>query len=337
MGFPVAWPNGDIFGTMCVLDSKPNGYSEQYRKLLFQCREVLQADLKSLQASNELELKVRERTEELRRNQAYLIEAQKLSCTGSFGWKVSSGKIFWSAESYRIFGYDSAVSPSIDMILHRVHPEDIALVKSTIDRASSDGKDFDLEYRLLMPDGSVRNIHFVARGVRDETEQLEFNGALLDVTAAKRAEEELYRARAELAHVTRVTALGELTASIAHEIKQPLAAIVLNGDASLRWLSHTPPNVEEARAALSSIVRDGLRTADVITNIRAIFRKGDEARAALNVNELVREILGLTQGEIQDGRVAVRTELADGLPGVLGNRVQLQLVFRNLITMPSKP
>jgi len=142
----------------------------------------------------------------------------------------------------------------------------------------------------------------------------------------------LHKARAELAHVTRVTALGELTASIAHEIKQPLAAIVLNGDASLRWLSHTPPNVEEARAALSSIVRDGLRTADVITNIRAIFRKGDEARAALNVNELVREILGLTQGEIQDGRVVVRTELADGLPGVLGNRVQLQLVLRNLIT-----
>ncbi len=332
MGFPVAWPNGDIFGTICVLDSKPNGYSEQFRKLLFQCREVLQADLKSLQASNELELKVRERTEELRRNEAYLIEAQKLSRTGSFGWKVSSGKIFWSAESYRIFGYDKAVSPSIDMVLNRVHPEDLALVKSTIDRASSDGRDFDLEYRLLMPDGSVRNIHIVARAVRDEAGQLEFNGALLDVTAAKRAEEELHKARAELAHVTRVTTLGELTASIAHEINQPLAAIVVNGNASLRWLSHAPPNVEEARLALSSIVREGLRTADVITNIRAIFHKDDEARAALNVNELVREILGLTQGEIQNGRVAVRTELADGLPGVLGNRVQLQLVFRNLIT-----
>jgi len=332
MGFPVAWPNGDIFGTICVLDSKPNGYSEQFRKLLFQCREVLQADLKSLQASNELEIKVRERTEELRRNEAYLIEAQKLSRTGSFGWKVSSGKIFWSAESYRIFGYDQAVSPSIDMVLHRVHPEDLALVKSTIDRASSDGRDFDLEYRLLMPDGSVRNIHIVARAVRDEAGQLEFNGALLDVTAAKRAEEELHKARAELAHVTRVTTLGELTASIAHEINQPLAAIVVSGNASLRWLSHAPPNVEEARLALSSIVREGLRTADVITNIRAIFHKGDEARAALNVNELVREILGLTQGEVQNGRVAVRTELADGLPGVLGNRVQLQLVFRNLIT-----
>ena len=264
--------------------------------MLFQCREVLQADLKSLQASNELELKVRERTEELRRNEAYLIEAQKLSRTGSFNWKISSGKIFWSAESYRIFGYDKAVSPSIDMVLHRVHPEDLALVKSTIDRASSDGRDFDLEYRLLMPDGSVRNIHIVARAVRDEAGQLEFNGALLDVTAAKRAEEELHKARAELAHVTRVTTLGELTASIAHEINQPLAAIVANSNASLRWLSHAPPNVEEARLALSSIVREGHRTADVITNIRAIFHKGDEARAALNVNELVREILGTHPG-----------------------------------------
>ena len=180
--------------------------------------------------------------------------------------------------------------------------------------------------------GQSEHIHIVAHAVRDQAGQLEFNGALMDVTAAKRAEEELHKAQTELAHATRVTTLGELTASIAHEINQPLAAIVANGNASLRWLSHAPPNVEEARLALSSIVREGLRTADVITNIRAIFHKGDEARAALNVNELVREILGLTQGEIQNGRVAVRTELANGLPGVLGNRVQLQLVFRNLIT-----
>ena len=151
-----------------------------------------------------------------------------------------------------------------------------------------------------MPDGSVR-IHVVARAVRDEAGQLEFNGALLDVTAAKRAEEELHKARAELAHVTRVTTLGTLTASIAHEINQPLAAIVANGNASLRWLSHEPPNVEEARLSLSSIVWDGLRTADVITNIRAIFHKGDEARAALNVNELVREILGLPRERFRTG------------------------------------
>ena len=130
MGFPVAWPNGDIFGTICVLDSKRNEYSELYRKLLFQCREVLQADLKSLQASNELELKVLERTAELRRSEVYLTEAQRLSRTGSFGWNVSSGEIFWSEECSRIYGYDKALSVTVDMILQRIHPEDLALVQS---------------------------------------------------------------------------------------------------------------------------------------------------------------------------------------------------------------
>ena len=175
-------------------------------------------------------------------------------------------------------------------------------------------------------------------GRRDEIGRLAaaFNNMVLELAAARQrqtAEHARTAAmQAELGRVARLTTMGRMTASIAHEINQPLAAIVANSNASLRWLSHAPPNVEEARLALSRIVRDGHRAADVITNIRAIFHKGDEARASLDVNELVREILGLTQGEIQNTRVAVRTELADELPGVLGNRVQLQLVFRNLIT-----
>ena len=104
MGFPVAWPNGDIFGTICVLDSKRNEYGELYRKFLIQCRDVLQADLTSLQATKELELKVLERTAELRRSEVYLTEAQRLSRTGSFGWSVSRGEIFWAEECFRIYG-----------------------------------------------------------------------------------------------------------------------------------------------------------------------------------------------------------------------------------------
>jgi C4-dicarboxylate-specific signal transduction histidine kinase len=123
-----------------------------------------------------------------------------------------------------------------------------------------------------------------------------------------------------------------MAASIAHEINQPLAAIVMDGNASLRWLGHTPPNLDEARVALNRIVKDGHRASDIIGSIRGIFRKGDEGRAPLNVNDLIREILRLTQGEIQNGRVSVETDLTDALPEVLGNRVQLQLVFRNLIT-----
>ena len=331
MGFPVAWPNGDIFGTICVLDSRRNEYNELYKKLLLQCRDVLQADLTSLQARNELELKVLERTAELRRSEVYLTEAQKLSRTGSFGWNVKSGALFWSDESFRIFGYDKALSPTVDMALQRVHPDDLALVQRTIDRASSDGKDIDLEYRLLLPDGTVKNIRVVARAVRDAAGQLEFNGALMDVTAAKRAEEELIRAHAELARAARVTTLGELTASIAHEINQPLAAMVANGNAGLSWLKRATPDVDEARATFTRIVDDGRRAAEVIESIRAMFKNVDQEKTPIDINKLVRDMLGLMLGELRANHVAVETKLDDNLPDVRGNRVQLQQVILNLI------
>ena len=174
-------------------------------------------------------------------------------------------------------------------------------------------------------------------GRRDEIGRLAaaFNNMVSQLAAA-RAREVADQARtsamqSELARVARLTTMGQMTASIAHEINQPLAAIVAHGNASLRWLAHVPPNFDEARAGLQGIVKEGLRAADIIGSIRAIFRKGDEARAPLDVNELVREILRLTQGEIRHGRVSVQTELANRLPSVRGNRVQLQLVFRNLI------
>ena len=178
---------------------------------------------------------------ELRRSEMYLAEAQRLSQTGSFGWSVSSGEIFWSEESFRIFGYEKASSVTLDMVLQRVHPEDRALVRGTIERASGEGKDFDYEYRLLMPDGSVKHVHVVAHAVSDHGGQLEFTGALMDVTAARQAGEELHKTQAELAHVTRVTTLGELTVSIAHEVNQPLAAVVTNAEACLRWLAAKLP------------------------------------------------------------------------------------------------
>jgi PAS domain S-box-containing protein len=331
MGFPVAWPSGAIFGTICVLDSRRNEYSELYKKLMLQCRDVLQADLTSLQARNELELKVLERTAELRRSEVYLTEAQKLSRTGSFGWNVKSGEVFWSDESFRIFGYDKALSPTIDMALQRVHPDDLELMQRTMDRASSDGRDIDLEHRLLLPDGSVKNIRVVAHAVRNEAGQLEFNGALMDITAAKRAEEELIRAQRELARVARATTLGELTASIAHEINQPLGAMVANGNAGLRWLDRATPDVDEARAAFTRIVNDGHRAGEVIESIRAMFKNVDQEKTPIDINELVRDMLGLMLGELRANHVSVQTTLDDSLPDVTGNRVQLQQVILNLI------
>ena len=174
-------------------------------------------------------------------------------------------------------------------------------------------------------------------GRKDEIGRLAgaFNNMVSELAAA-REREAVDRARtaamqAELARVARLTTMGRMAASVAHEINQPLAAIVANGNAGLRWLAHAPPNLDEARAALDRIVKDGHRAGDMIAGIRGIFRKGDGARTPLDVNELIRDALMLTQGEIQNGQVSVRTELANDLPEILGDRVQLQLAFRNLI------
>jgi PAS domain S-box-containing protein len=331
MGLPVAWPNGDIFGTICVLDNRENDYRELYRKLLFQCREMLQADLKSLQANNELELEVLERTAELRRSERYLAEAQRLSRTGSFGWKVSTGEIYWSEESFRIFGYDKTSSPTGDMVLQRIHPEDLALVKSTVDIASREGKDIDIEHRLLMPDGSVRNIHVVGQALLDDLGELEFNGAVMDITAAKKAEEELHKARTELAHVARLTTLGELTASIAHEVNQPLSGIVTRANAALRWLSGQSPNVEKARETLRQIVDAGHRASDVVASVRAMFKKDTLDKSTVDVNELIRSVLGFAYFDLRHHRVESQVHLGEHVPSIIASGVQLQQVILNLV------
>src|SRR6202040_3980304 len=139
----------------------------------------------------------RKRAEEaLRQSEAYLAEAQRLSRTGSFGWRPSTGQILWSEETFRIFQYDRSTKPTIEVILQRVHPEDATSVKETVERASQNGKDFEHEYRLVMPDGAVKHVHVVAHAERDELGDLEFVGAVMDVSDRKRAEEELRRTEA---------------------------------------------------------------------------------------------------------------------------------------------
>jgi C4-dicarboxylate-specific signal transduction histidine kinase len=184
---------------------------------------------------------------------------------------------------------------------------------------------------LLLPDGSVRNIHIVAHAVRDEAGQLEFNGALMDITAAKRAEEELHKSQAELARVTRVTTLGELAASIAHEVNQPMASIVAYSQAALRFLGRATPDLDETRMALEGIVSEGRRAGEVVESIRAMFKNVDQEKASIDITRLVRDMLALMLSELQANRVSLQIELVGDLPNVIGNRVQLQQVILNLI------
>jgi PAS domain S-box-containing protein len=395
----------------------------------------------------------------LQQSEAHLSEAQRLSHTGSFGWRVSTGDMIWSDETFRIFQYDRAVKPGVEQVLQRVHPEDAPLVRQTIERAAQDGKDFDHEYRLVMPDGSIKYVHVVAHAFGNESGSIEFVGAVMDVTESKgveeklrqneaylqesqrlghmgswaynvssgalfaspellrifgrdrdqekptaqmfrgsthpedqdyveemlnkamrertdfgfeqrivlpdgsikhvysmahrvfddsdtlveyigtvmdvterrRAEEALRQAQADLAHVNRVTTMGELTASLAHEVNQPIAAAVTNANTCLRWLTRDHPDLEEARAAAMRIVKDGTRAADIISRIRLLFKKGTPDWELVDINEVIREMIVLLRGEATRYNIAVQTDLAADLCQAMGDRVQLQQVMMNLI------
>jgi PAS domain S-box-containing protein len=269
--------------------------------------------------------------EALQRSEAYLAEGQRLSRTGSFGWAVPGGKIYWSQETFRIFGYEPPTEPNLELILRRTHPEDRAVVRRVVDRIWRERKNFDFEHRLMMSDGSVKYLRVVGHPSNSASTSFEFVGAVTDITEQKLAEEALRKAQAELAHITRVTTLGELTASIAHEINQPLAAVLTNAHLGIRWLSGNSPNLEEASEAMRRIVRDGNRVSDVISRMRALFKKAPTAKEWLAVNEAIEEIVILTQGEAQRNGVSLRAELADNLPLILADRIQLQQVVLNLL------
>jgi signal transduction histidine kinase len=271
----------------------------------------------------------RQRVEEaLQRSEAYLAEAQRISHTGSFGWDVSSGQIFWSEEAFRIVEYDQTVQPTVELILRRTHPEDRALVQQSIDRAVQEGTCFDFEHRLLLPDGAIKYVRVVGHpAIIAGSGDLRFVGAITDVTDRER----LHQAQADLAHINRVTAMGELTASLAHEIRQPISAAGTSAKACLLWLGRDEPALAKAREAAARVVKDVTRAADIIGRISSLFKKGALQRELVDVNELIREMIVLLRSEASRYSISILTELAEGLPKVMADRVQLQQVFMNLM------
>ena len=267
--------------------------------------------------------------ERLARNEAFLAEGQHLSRTGSFSWCVNSGSITWSEQMYRIFEFEEGTNVTLEEIGSRMHPEDLRIFNEMIERARAGVGDFEYEHRLLMPDGTVKHLHLIAH-VRGDNPG-EYIGAVQDVTQRRLSEQALSKARSELANVARVTSLGVLTASIAHEVNQPLSGIITNASTCLRMLSADPPNVDGACETARRTIRDGNRASDVISRLRTLYSKKEPTLESIDLNDAAREVTAMSSTEIQRAGVSLRQDFAESLPLASADRVQIQQVILNLI------
>jgi signal transduction histidine kinase/CheY-like chemotaxis protein len=271
----------------------------------------------------------------LRRSEMYLMEAQRLSHTGSFGLDPSTGEIYWSDETYRIFECDPATKPTLQLLIERTHPDDRAHLRQIMEQASLQRREFTAEHRLLMPDGSIKYVRAVAHPSTGEgSEDVILIGAITDVSAHKRVEEERERLRqleADLARVDRVSVMGELAASLTHEIKQPIASAVTDANACTQWLRREAPDLDEACEAASAMVASARRAADIIDRVSSLYRRGSAERILVDLNEIVRELAVLLGNTAYRSSVAIRTELDREVPRTRADRVQLQQVLMNLM------
>ncbi len=317
---PIVSRSGEVLGTFAVYQRHPGSPTQIQQDLIAQFTHIASIAIGRAQSDKAI-----------RRSEAFLAEGQRLSSTGSFYCRRTTDEIICSDETYRIFGIEPGTPVTVELIASRIHPDDLQRFNERAEARRTDGTKFDTEYRLLLPDGSIKFVHLVSHPTPTESGEMEYTGVIQDVTEARVAEETLGKLRSELAHVARVTTLGALTASIAHEVNQPLAGIVTNASTCLRMLAADPPNVDGARETARRTIRDGERASEVIARLRALFTKKTTTTGSIDLNEATREVVALSMSELQCQRVAVRLELADDLPPVKGDRVQLQQVLLNLL------
>lgn len=312
LGTPVAVASADVKGLVIYRDIADRVRAERARQQ--------EAEARAAEAR--------------RKSEVFFSEGQRLSHTGSWAYIVATNELVWSEEHCRLLGYDPATTrPTLDLFWQRVHPEDLPGMQQDFERAVQQKRGVDREFRVVLPDGTTKFLHGMDQAVVDETGRLiEFVGTTMDVSDRKQAEAALDAARAELARVTRTTTMGELAASIAHEVNQPLAAVVTNANACYRWLAREVPDVQQARAAALRVIKDGKRAGDVIAGIRSLFKKSPMELGPVDLAQVIREVLDAIRPELVRQRILVRQSLAGDLPSVQGDAVQLQQVVLNLIT-----
>jgi signal transduction histidine kinase len=296
------------------------------------------ADLRQTNQALQIEIAERQAAEdELRRSEALLAQGEKLSRTASWILLHPGDEVRWSAELFEILALDPAEPPSYALLYDRIHHSDQARFAAVTERALQEGGEFSCEMRIVTPGGVTKFVQAVGTvkrgaagvGTAGVTECI---GTIMDLTERKKTEQALHDAEAELARTLRLATLAEVAATIAHEINQPLAAIAANGSACLRSLTRSPPLMGTAREAAECIVSDSHRAANVIARIRALFDKEEPQREDVDINVLLREVIGLSRSAIDRLRVVVRTKLSNSLPTLMADPVQLRQVLVNLVT-----
>ena len=328
-----SWQMALVTGQLADVEARMRRFDGEYRWFLLRASPLRDESGKIVKwYGTNTDIDDRKRAEEeLQRSEAFLAEGERLSLSGSFLWRLDTDEITFSEQLYRTFEFDRDAPVTLERIGSRVHPEDIPLLTDKIEAARSGNSVLNYEIRLRMPNGSVKYLRTIAHRTRDRDGRPEIMGAIQDVTERRLAEEALSQARSDLAHVTRVTSLGVLTASIAHEVNQPLSGIITNAGTCLRMLAAEPPNVEGARETAKRTIRDGNRASELIMRLRALFSKKESTTEPVDLNEATQEVIALSLSELQRNRVILRPEFADDLPVVTGDRVQLQQVILNLL------
>jgi PAS domain S-box-containing protein len=339
-GLAGAWQSIMVSGKQGEAEARLRRFDGEYRWFLFRANPLRDAYGKIVKWFGiNADIEDRKRTEEkLRRSEAYLAEAQRMTHTGSWAWNLRTDALYWSQEIFSICGCDPETTPTWDFLLKRVHPEDRSEMERRRKREATpkEWADSELQFRIVLPDGTIKHLHSISHLVMDESGEItEVVGSVGDVTERKRAEEERERLRqleTDLAHTNRVTMLGELATSLAHELNQPIAAAITSANACLRWLAHHPPDLERARAAATRIENDGSRAAQIIQRLRAFYKTGaPPKRELVDLNQVAGEMLALLRNEAERHSILLRTELALQLPQIMADRVQLQQVVMNLL------
>jgi PAS domain S-box-containing protein len=333
------WQTIMALGQSGEIEARLRRFDGVYRWFLFRATPSLDENGRVVKwYGTNTDIEERKRAEgALKRSEAYLAEAQRLTYTGSCALDGTSHEIlYWSEEMFRLFGFDPQQGlPMWDQWVQRIHPEDRDKFRMAGDRTFLEKLHCDVEFRIVKPDGTVKHIHGIGHPVLSPSGELvQVVGTMVDITEHKRADEGRERLRqleADLAHINRVSTMGELTASLAHEIKQPIGAAVTNAEVCVRLLDRAQPDIGEARVAALEMTKDARRAAEIIDRVRSLYQKGSSQQETIEVNEVIGEMVVMLRNEADRHSVRISTDLAGELPKVMADRVQLQQVLMNLM------